>query len=103
MEPANIAFLSLSPRSAEPSHSNLRSVATILSAVEQLGRGVDRRTHDTANACIVIYWGDNTVDNGLFRERSTYSFIPSSTEAKMSQFSMGWNPFWAWVYGGIDP
>ncbi len=23
--------------------------------------------------------------------------IPNSTEAKMSQFYMGWNPFWAWV------
>ena len=53
---------------------------------------MDRRTHDTANACIVIYWGDNTVDNGLFRERSTYSFNP--------QFDRGENES---IFNGLEP
>jgi len=29
--------------------------------------------------------------------------ITNSTEAKMSHFSMGWNPFWAWVCSVLDP
>ncbi len=29
-------------------------------------------------------------------------YFPGASEAKKCQFSMGWNPFWAWLCGGLD-
>ncbi len=29
--------------------------------------------------------------------------IPSASQTKMSQFPIGWNPFWAWVCSVLDP